>query len=149
MLFNNLPRRSFLPSEIISATLWAQLEQIEDIIQRRVSLWNSYKKELINWVKSNEVQMMSVPENSSNNGHMFYIICKDKEHRNDLISRFKTIGIMSVFHYQSLHKSPFYESRHDGRELPNSDRFSDCLLRMPLFYELDSNSIIKLIQIEK
>ena len=132
---------SFLPSEIISATLWAQLERIEDIIQRRVSLWNTYKKELINWLKSNEVQMMSVPENSSNNGHMFYIICKDKEQRNDIIAKLKSMGIMSVFHYQSLHNSPFYQSRHDGRSLPNSDRFSDCLLRMPLFYELDIKSI--------
>ena len=140
---------SFLPSEIISATLWAQLEHIEDIIQRRVSLWKKYKNELINWVNSNEIQMMSVPENSSNNGHMFYIICRNKEHRNDIIAQLKSLGIMTVFHYQSLHQSPFYKSKHDGRELPNSDRFSECLLRMPLFYELDFNSIIKLIQIEK
>jgi len=140
---------SFLPSEIISATLWAQLEHIEDIIQRRVSLWKKYKNELINWVNSNEIQMMSVPENSSNNGHMFYIICRNKEHRNDIIAQLKSLGIMTVFHYQSLHQSPFYKSKHDGRVLHNTDRFSDCLLRMPLFYELDFNSIIKLIQIEK
>ncbi|MDB2587787.1 dTDP-4-amino-4,6-dideoxygalactose transaminase, partial [Flavobacteriaceae bacterium] len=132
---------SFLPSEIISATLWAQLERIEDIIQMRVSLWNTYKKEFVNWLKSNELQMMSVPENSSNNGHMFYIICRDKEQRNDIIAKLKSMGIMSVFHYQSLHNSPFYQPRHDGRSLPNSDRFSDCLLRMPLFYELDIKSI--------
>lgn len=132
---------SFLPSEIISATLWAQLEQIDDIIQRRVSLWNNYKKELINWLNACELQMMSVPENSSNNGHMFYIICQDKEHRNDIIAQLKSRGIMSVFHYQSLHQSPFYKSKHDGRVLYNTDRFSDCLLRMPLFYELDFNSI--------
>ena len=67
---------------------------------------------------------------------MFYVVCKDINHRNELIKHLKANNIYSVFHYLSLHKSDFYASKHDGRELINADIYTDCLLRLPLFYEL-------------
>ena len=56
-------------------------------------------------------------------------------------------NISAVFHYLSLHKSPFYQNKHDGRELPESDKYSDCLLRLPLYYELDDSAVIKIVKI--
>ena len=72
---------------------------------------------------------------------MFYLVCTDLAQRSRLIEHLKRQGILAVFHYLSLHKSPFYEKRHDGRELPNSDRYTDCLLRLPLYYELSDSDV--------
>ena len=80
---------------------------------------------------------------------MFYLVCKDLEQRTALIRRLKENNILAVFHYLSLHKSPYYQARHDGRELPESDRYSDCLVRLPLFYELtekDMQFIVKMLK---
>jgi dTDP-4-amino-4,6-dideoxygalactose transaminase len=67
---------------------------------------------------------------------MFYIVCNSLEDRTALIEQLKKNGINAVFHYLSLHNSKFFKSKHDGRELKNADRYSDCLLRLPFFYEL-------------
>jgi len=67
---------------------------------------------------------------------MYYLVFSSLEERTRFISKLKGKGILSVFHYLSLHKSPYYQTRHDGRELPNSDRFEECLVRLPLYYEL-------------
>ena len=67
---------------------------------------------------------------------MFYIVCRTGDERDRLIAYLKDLGINAVFHYLSLHKSPFYADKHDGRILENSDRYTDCLLRLPMFYEL-------------
>lgn len=135
---------SFLPSELIAAFLWSQLENIDRIQERRISIWNQYYEQLEDWSKENNVMLPHVPNNSTNNAHMFYLVCKDVEQRTDLINKLKNNSISAVFHYLSLHKSPFYEKKHDGRELKQTDKYSDCLVRLPLFYEL-SDSNIKLI----
>ena len=67
---------------------------------------------------------------------MFYLICKSNEDRNGLIKHLKHNSIRAVFHYLSLHKSPFYKDKHDKRVLVNSDLFTETLVRLPLFYEL-------------
>ena len=72
---------------------------------------------------------------------MFYLICKDLEQRTTLIEQMKRNEILAVFHYQSLHSSEFYKNKHDGRELKNSDRFTDCLVRLPLYFELSKENI--------
>ena len=82
-----------------------------------------------------------IPEYAVNNWHMFYLVCNSTEERNKLIEYFKKKMILVVFHYLSLHNSSFFKGIHDGRSLPNSDRFSECLLRLPLFYELDLNDL--------
>jgi dTDP-4-amino-4,6-dideoxygalactose transaminase len=127
---------SFLPSEIIAAFLWAQLENMEDIQRVRKAHWEQYCKGLQKWALKNEIQLPVIPSYATNNGHMFYIICKNLKQRTTIIEKLKSKGILSVFHYLSLHSSPFYENRHNGELLPESDRYSDCLLRLPMFYEL-------------
>jgi dTDP-4-amino-4,6-dideoxygalactose transaminase len=133
---------SFLPSEITAAFLWAQLENIEKIQTRRLEIWNEYYTNLKEWAENNHVQLPNVPVYATNNAHMFYLICPNLKFRNNLIEKLKENNILAVFHYQSLHKSPYYLKNHDGRELVNSDYFTDTLVRLPLFFELEGIVII-------
>lgn len=135
---------SFLPSELIAAFLWAQIENIKDIQTKRIKLWNYYFENLKDWAADNKIQLPYIPHFATNNAHMFYLICRDEEQRSKIISRLKENNISAVFHYLSLHKSTFYLDKHDGRELPNADLYSGCLVRLPMFYEL-KESEIKLI----
>jgi len=137
---------SFLPSEIIAAFLWAQIENIEDIQSKRKSIWDYYNQELSN-SNSDKFILPNVPRYSTNNAHMYYLVFKNIEDRSIVINTLKENGFHAVFHYISLHLSDFYKSKHDGRELKNSDKFSDCLLRLPFFYELDFQSITSLISL--
>ncbi|MFC2109206.1 dTDP-4-amino-4,6-dideoxygalactose transaminase [Bacteroidota bacterium] len=131
---------SFLPSEVIAAFLWAQLENLENIQARRKVIWNAYYDYFVNQSK---IQTPFIPKYATNNAHMFYVLCKNLEDRNKFIKDYKEKGIHPVFHYVSLHSSPFYKDKHDGRTLSNCDRYAETLVRMPLFYELDVDSIVK------
>lgn len=132
---------SFLPSEIIAAFLWAQIENIDDIQSKRKLLWNTYFDALKSQIN---FKTPLLPSYATNNAHMFYIIAKDINHRSQLINMLKENGFHSVFHYISLHSSDYYVSKHDKRVLENSDKFTDCLLRLPLYYELSTQEILKL-----
>jgi len=132
---------SFLPSDIIAAFLYAQLEHIDDIQSRRKIIWNLYDEGLKVLETRGILSLPRIPDYAANNAHLFYLVCEDLSQRTRLIERLKSKGILSVFHYLSLHKSPYYQKRHDGRRLPNSDRYSDCLLRLPLYYELSEENI--------
>lgn len=134
---------SFLPSEIIAAFLWAQLENLDTIQARRKEIWNTYYNLLQSWASKNEITLPWLPEYATNNAHMFYLVCKNLNQRTALIEQLKTHNIMAVFHYISLHTSPFYNGKHDGRELVNTDRFSNCLVRLPFFYELDEKKVVE------
>lgn len=132
---------SFLPSEMIAAFLWAQLENIDAIQARRLAIWNQYYEQLKDWANNYEVRLPFTPANSTNNAHMFYLVCKNVEQRTSLIQRLKENKVSAVFHYLSLHKSPFYQDKHDGRILTDTDKYSDCLVRLPLYYELTEENI--------
>ena len=127
---------SFLPSEIIAAFLCAQLEHLDAIQARRKALWNAYAEGLAPLGRQGRLALPDVPDYASNNAHMFYVVCGSIDERTALIAHLKRHGILAVFHYLSLHKSPYYAPRYQGGELPNADRFSDCLLRLPMFYDL-------------
>jgi dTDP-4-amino-4,6-dideoxygalactose transaminase len=140
---------SFLPSEIIAAYLYAQLENIDNIQTRRKGIWEVYFKGLETCCNQNNVKLPFVPEYATNNGHMFYLVCPSLQIRTSLIEYLKKNGIYSVFHYLSLHKSPYYQAKHDGRALINSDRYTDQLIRLPMYYELtiqEVNSIIDTVK---
>ena len=133
---------SFLPGEITAAFLWAQLEELDKIQQRRVEIWNLYHTGLHNWAKANKVQLPYIPHYATVNGHMYFLVCPNADFRSQFINYLKEQGIHSVFHYLSLHSSPFYKDKHDGRHLPQTDRYSDCLVRLPLFYDLVEQAYI-------
>ena len=133
---------SFLPSDIIAAFLYAQLENLENIQNKRKEIWNYYYKVLKSLEEKGYLKLPYLPDFASNNAHMFYVVCKNLEERQGLINVLKKNNVLSVFHYLSLHKSPYYLSKHDGRELPNSDFYSDSLLRLPMYYELTNEDLI-------
>jgi len=133
---------SFLPSEIIAAFLWAQLENLDAIQQVRVSHWEKYNMELQTWAAQNEIQLPVIPSYATNNGHMFYLVCKNMEQRTYIIEKLKSKQILSVFHYISLHSSPFQNQIHLQNSLHLSDKYSDRLLRLPLYYELEVAVVI-------
>ena len=136
---------SFLPSEIIASFLWAQLQNIRRIQLRRKEIWNLYYNSLYEWAVENSVELPDIPVYSTNNAHMFYLVCPCIEIRTRLINFLKSQDIMAVFHYVSLHKSQFFESKHDGRVLKESEKYTDNLLRLPLYFELKDEDVFKIV----
>jgi dTDP-4-amino-4,6-dideoxygalactose transaminase len=136
---------SFLPSEVIAAFLYAQFENLEDIQETRTRHWNYYNTELKEWAATNQIQLPVIPNFASNNAHMYYLVCHSLEQRDRIIKHLKANGILSVFHYISLHSSSFYRDKHDGRVLPMSDHFSDTLLRLPMYYELKPSDLSTIV----
>lgn len=136
---------SFLPSEITAAFLWAQIEEMAEIQASRKRIWETYYNGLKDWAFKNEVELPVIPSYGTNNAHMFYLVCPSLDFRNALIGKLKEKNIHAVFHYQSLHLSPFYKEKHDGRVLPNSDKFTDCLVRLPMWVGLDAKLVVEAI----
>lgn len=131
---------SFLPSEFNAAYLWAQLEQMEDIQNKRKHDWNMYYEGL-NGKIDNRVRLPHIPEYATNNAHMFYLLCPSLEYRTALMSYMKENDVQMTFHYLPLHSSKYYKEKHDGRILSNCDYYGDCLVRLPLFYEISDKDI--------
>jgi dTDP-4-amino-4,6-dideoxygalactose transaminase len=137
---------SFLPSEMVAAFLWAQLEALDDIQKMRLNIWNNYHQGLAAWADASGVIRPQLPGFATNNAHMYYLVFPSLQERTAAIKRLKESEISAVFHYLSLHKSPFFADKHDGRELPLTDHYSDSLLRLPFYNELtdvEQESIIK------
>ena len=132
---------SFLPSEVNAAFLWAQLENIDDIQSKRKALWNRYYERLKPLAEQGRFTLPDIPEYATNNAHMFYLVLPSLEARTGLLAYLKEHEVYAVFHYLSLHSSPYYASRHDGRALPECDRYADCLVRLPLFYDLKTEDV--------
>lgn len=127
---------SYLPSEVTAAFLFAQLEQMADIQQRRKAIWQRYHEALAPLEAAGHLRRPYIPGYATNNAHMYYILCNNLEERSGLLAHLKAKGILATFHYLALHESPYYSDRHDGRALPHAQRFADTLLRLPLYYEL-------------
>ena len=132
---------SFLPSDIIAAFLFAQLENLDKIQAKRIASWNSYYELLKPLADQNLFKLLHFDKDKTNNGHLFALIMPNLEERTQLIDFMRKKGILAVFHYLSLHKSPFYQEKHDGRTLENCDNFSDTLIRLPFYYELTQEEI--------
>ena len=127
---------SFLPTEIVSAFLWAQLEHLDEIQAERKRLWERYRDFFENnrqLTIDNGISLPKIPDYATNNAHMFYLLFPDLARRSDFIAKMKAQDILTVFHYLPLHSSAYYKAQHDGRELPNCDRYADTLVRLPLY----------------
>jgi dTDP-4-amino-4,6-dideoxygalactose transaminase len=139
---------SFMPADIVAAFLYAQLENLDRLQNKRLSIWNRYYEEFHGLEEQQKVRLPFIPSYSSNNGSFFYMVCRDLKERTALIEHLKSRGILAVFHYLPLHKSPFYREKHDGRDLPHAEMFSDCLVRLPFYYgltEAEQDSIIEAV----
>ena len=133
---------SFLPSEVNAAFLLAQLEELDTIQNRRKMLWDIYHEELAPLAVKGYFTLPDIPGYATNNAHMFYIVCRNIDERSALISFLKDNGIQACFHYLALHRSEYYTTHYTERpELPNCNRFADCLVRMPMYYELKEDEV--------
>ena len=142
---------SFLPSEINSAFLFAQLENIDSIQRRRKEIWQQYYDGLKQLADKGFFEMPDMPNYATNNAHMFYFVCRSLEDRTQLIAYMKEKGICAVFHYLSLHLSDYYRNHHEGEipDLPYCDKFADRLVRLPMFYELKNEEVNYIISVLK
>ena len=132
---------SFLPSELTAAFLMGQLEMIDDIQQKRLSIFERYYQNLLPLDQKGLIRIPHPNVLSPGNGHLFYLLAKNLAQRDQIIQGLKTSGIQAVFHYLPLHSSKFFSSLHDGRLLPNADLYSNTLVRLPFFYDLRNSEI--------
>jgi dTDP-4-amino-4,6-dideoxygalactose transaminase len=133
---------SFLPSEITASMLYAQLEQFEEIQEKRKKVWREYYQRLLHLEEMGLVRLPHLPPEATVNGNMFFLITGTPAVRTQLLSFLKDNGIGAVFHYLPLHSSDYYRDKHDGSVLENTIRFSDCIVRLPFYNELSEKEIL-------
>lgn len=138
---------SFLPSEFNAAFLWAQLEQLDDIQDKRKHIWEIYDHVLRGKVEEKGIRLPQIPEYATNNGHMYYLICPTLDFRTTLMAWLKEQDIQTTFHYLPLHSSAYYKDQFTGTPLVNCDRYGDCLVRLPLYYELTDGEATRVAQL--
>lgn len=137
---------SFLPSELIAAFLFAQLESLNQIQQTRKRIWNTYFQKLKTLEAQGKIKLPIIPDYASNNAHLFYLLCGDNDTRDALIGHLKKRHIQAVFHYLSLHQSTYFRNAKSNRALPMSDHFSHCLIRLPFYNELTQEDQERVIE---
>jgi dTDP-4-amino-4,6-dideoxygalactose transaminase len=133
---------SYLPGEIIAAFLWAQMEEVDSITQRRLAMWNTYHQWFADAERQGKLRRPIVPAHCTHNAHMYYILLPDLAKRTALIDGLREAGVNSVFHYIPLHSAP--AGRRYGRahgELPVTDDIADRLLRLPLWVGMEEQQI--------
>tara|TARA_B100000029_G_scaffold200506_1_gene198844 strand:+ start:262 stop:1386 length:1125 start_codon:yes stop_codon:yes gene_type:complete len=137
---------SYLLADILAAKLIAQLEKLNAVTRERIKIWNNYYENLLCLQNQNKCELPFVPKYCKHNGHIFFLICKNGFERYKLINFLKKNGVQATFHYQSLHKSKFFKSKYFGKELKNSNKFEDCLIRLPIYPGLTKNEQFYIIE---
>lgn len=132
---------SFLPSDTTAAMLYTQLIRSERIQRRRKAIWQEYFGLLKPLEERGDVKLPVIPDYGTINGNMFFLVVNTPAVQVALLEHLKKNGIHGVFHYFPLHSSPYFREQHDGRSLPNTDRFSGCLIRLPFFFALKKSQI--------
>jgi dTDP-4-amino-4,6-dideoxygalactose transaminase len=138
---------SYLPSDILAAFLYAQLESYQQIQSERQRVWDYYAEHLDDWCRKNQVRMPIIPADCEQPYHMFYLLLPSLEARTNLIEHLKQCGILSVFHYLPLHLSDM--GRKYGGEpgqCPVTEAISDQLLRLPLYKDLDTSTLDTIVE---
>jgi len=136
---------SYLPSDILAAFLYAQLEKSSEIQARRRQIWNMYFTRLQDWAEESSVRLPYVPDHCDQPYHMFYMLLPSLKYRQALIYHLKSTGILAVFHYLPLHASDMGR-KHGGQpgDCPVTEDISDRLLRLPFYFDLteDEQSLV-------
>lgn len=131
---------SYLPSDILAAFLYAQLENMENINRRRAEIFSTYYHELSPLCQQGLLRLPEIGKQSGSNNHLFYIITNDEATRDQLMDYLKSHGILSVFHYLPLHLSPVGRGMgYKEGDLPLTEKIAGCLLRLPFYYELNKS----------
>ena len=125
---------SYLPSDNLAAFLYAQLEHLDDIQEKRLSVWNAYYKALKPLEEEGRIRLPIVPEYAKHNAHLFYVLFESETVRNEMMERLKNQCIHAVFHYIPLHSAPMGQRYgYKTGDLPITEESSRCLLRLPIF----------------
>jgi dTDP-4-amino-4,6-dideoxygalactose transaminase len=132
---------SFLPNELTAAFLYGQLEHVDQIQEKRLRIWNTYFEKLNIPELTDHIALPVIPNYAQHNGHLFYITVNTPGERNDLLKFLNSKDVYAVFHYLSLHSSPYFKPLHDGRKLLNAERYSSTLLRLPFYYSITDSEI--------
>ncbi len=132
---------SFLPAEMIAAFLYAQLEVFDFIQKKRKQAWIKYFNLLKPLQDRGLISLPHIPDYASMNGNLFYFFTRSLSERTNMLDYLKSKGVHAVFHYLPLEQSVYFKDKHDGRLLPNTQRFSDCIVRLPFFVELKQREI--------
>ena len=138
---------SYVPSDILAAYLYAQLEGWREIQERRRQVWEFYFRELREWAFQHGVQTPHVPAHCEQSFHMFYLVLPSLEQRTAFIDHLRSEGILSVFHYQPLHLSDM-GLKWGGKpgDCPVTERAADCLVRLPFHIGLTESDQQKVVQ---
>ena len=132
---------SYVPSEICSAFLCGQLEEIDRITQRRQQIHLRYLEALKPLEHQGFLQLPCVPDDCVSNHHLFFVVLPTPELRDGLLDRFRASGIRAVFHYIPLHNSPFGSQLCGPTRLPNTEDLSARLIRLPVFNDITTGEI--------
>lgn len=132
---------SFLPSDINAAFLFGQLECFRNIINKRVEIWNLYHEKLKVLEETGKVKLPYIPEYATVNGQMFWLLCHSEDERDALIAYLKEREVKAVFHYLPLHLSPWYLGRYEQKSLPETEKASRSIIRLPMYYELETSEV--------
>ena len=133
---------SYLPSDILAACLYAQLEALDEINGHRKRVVNLYMERLQSLADEGFIELPFIPNDCRTNNHMFYILTQDQDARSGLIDHLQSNGVLAVFHYVPLHNSPMGRKLGcDQMELPVTDSVSECLLRLPLYCDLADSDV--------
>ena len=135
---------SYLPSDILAAFLWGQLENADQLYEKRMNLWNAYYEFLKPLEDEGYIELPHIPEGITHNGHIFFIKTKDIWERQELIRYLKKLDILTVFHYVPLHSAEggLKFGRFDGEDLYTTEE-GERLLRLPMHYFLSSDDVKK------
>lgn len=136
---------SYLINEMTAAFLWAQLEDAEDIISKRIYMWNTYHSELEILEAKGKLKRPTIPDECQHNGHIYYIVLENQEARNSLMDRLREQGIHSVFHYIPLDSAEAGVSfgKRSGDGLTDTELISRKLLRLPLYLGVDPSIVLR------
>jgi dTDP-4-amino-4,6-dideoxygalactose transaminase len=133
---------SFLTSEINAAFLWAQIQHAEKILARRMAIWRIYHERMAPLQAAGLLRRPVVPEGCAHNAHMYYLLLESRSRRDQLIAALAAENIHALFHYVPLHSS--IAGERYGRvagELPVTDRTSETLVRLPLWFEMSDAEV--------
>lgn len=141
---------SYLPSDILAALLYGQLERFDEIMQKRMNIWNSYHQFLENFEKEGKIIRPFIPKQCEHNAHMYYMILPTSRHRDEMIQYLKENEILAPFHYIPLHLSPMGEKfGYKSGDLPLTEEFSARLIRLPLYADMSKEEVEEVCKVLK
>lgn len=132
---------SYLPSELLAALLCGQIERFDEIMGKRLNVWQRYHDGLVGLEREDKLIIQKIPENSTNNAHMFYFTVKNSEVRTALLSYLKDKGIGAVYHYIPLHNSPMGKKLNSVNFLEKTEDLAGRIIRLPLFADLGEKEV--------